>query len=362
MLFQKSDTLLTQAQITEWLKALRGKPYNPSSEFDVTAIFRVTSGSQDMYYFAGVNVENSDLRLSSHAEEGCIAAIATALGKKAQIVEGWVMGAPKKLQSGDNDPLTDCQVSCCGKCRQQIANLAEPSTPIHSVSLNGHVSYTTVAEFLPDAFTFRQFAPELLNNTFSFEEALSVQQISDKLVRSGNELTEAEIFAWLQSLESIDYATQTSQAVVVKLSDYHYVAGVSVEEAAYVSISAMQSAMAIAHAHWGKAVIEEVWVLSDNKNQVMKIEKKQSKTQVLTQFSAYQKSSQTRQSFIPLPLSSVQVLGEFAADDKVAINMFNPSGACRSITLDESAKLIPTFAKRSLESEAVQHKPKVRKA
>ena len=145
--FRKSHTPLTQEDITQWLREMRDTPYVAASGFAVTCVFRAKIGDDDSYYFTGVNVENPDHRLATHGEEGGIAAIATALGKKAEIVEGWVMGAPKDLKVGDDSFLANNCVSCCGKCRQQIAGLAAPSVAIHSISLNGAIKKPLSATF-----------------------------------------------------------------------------------------------------------------------------------------------------------------------------------------------------------------------
>lgn len=185
-LFRKSATPLTQQDITQWLREMRGNPYVTASGFDVTAVFRAKVGDDDTYYFAGVNVENPHHRLSTHGEEGCISAIATALGKNAEIVEGWVMGAPTNLKAGDDHALANNCVSCCGKCRQQIASLANPAVQIHSVSLNGAIKTTTVGDFLPDAFTYKQFMTEVGGNSANNSpfSTPTAEQVESRLIRA----------------------------------------------------------------------------------------------------------------------------------------------------------------------------------
>ena len=340
LLFKKMDRELNQEEVTQWLRELRGHPYNPASGFDVTAVFRVKFRGKATYYFAGVNVENPHLRLSTHAEEGCIAAMATAFGKGAEIVEGWVMGAPNTVKPGDGSPMADIQVTCCGKCRQQIAGLAEPDVVMHSISLNGAHQPTTVGTFLPDVFTFKQFAPDALQP--SYVGALVESDIHNRLVRE-KDLSESDIFNWLKSLEGIDHATQTSQAVILKLTGNRYVAGVSIEEAAYVSIEPIQSAIAIANTLYGKSVnVEAVWTLSKSKKQLQA----NTSSSEFPLLDVYKMKSQQPldHSFTPLPLSSIQVLAQFSVDQNIPIHMFNESGEKQVIPLNESAKCIPTFA------------------
>lgn len=344
-LFKKTDKPLSQEEITEWLRELRGHPFNAASGFDVTAVFRVKVGEEDTYYFPGVNVENIDHRLGTHAEEGCIAAMATAFGKGAEIVEGWVMGAPKELKKGDQHFLADNMVTCCGKCRQQIAGLADPSVTIHSISLNGEHKQKTVGELLPDVFSFRQFAPELLNASPRQGQTLSEFEIERKIIREGEELSEKEIVQWLQELESIDYATKTQQAVVLKLTNNIYVAGVKVEEAAYVDIDPIQSALTIACASQKQVCVEEVWTFSQNRNKAealstSKVGLEKELTPLFAGFKSFNKEDET---FTPLTLSSVQFLAQFAAHGKIPIHMVNAKGQTESIPLNESANLILTL-------------------
>lgn len=337
MLFRKSDRALSQEEITHWLKELRGRPYNPSSGFDVTAVFRVKFKDEATYYFAGVNVENPHLRLSTHGEEGCIAAMTTAFGKGAEIVEGWVMGAPKSTQPNVSNPLADIQVSCCGKCRQQIVGFADPSVVIHSISLNGAHQQTTVGEFLPDAFSFKQFAPDALQP--SHVGVLSELDIQQRLTRQG-ELSEEEIFTWLNSLEGIDHATQTSQAVVLKLSGDQYVAGVSIEEAAYISIEPIQSALAIANTALGNAFnVEAVWSLSKAKKQLSV----SSSSSAFPALDTFKRKTQLEDAFIPLPLSSIQVLAQFAVNNSIPIHTFNEQHKKQTVLMNETVNCIPTF-------------------
>ena len=340
LLFRKSDVELSQEEITHWLRELRGHPFNPSSGFDVTAVFRAKFRGDASYYFAGVNVENPHLRLSSHGEEGAIAAIATAFGKGGEIVEGWLMGSPNTAKPGDDNPLANIQVSCCGKCRQQIAGLANSDVVIHSISLNGAHEKTTVGEFLPNVFTFKQFAPDALQP--SYVGPLSVEDIQNRLYRDG-ELGEEEILSWLKSLESIDHATQTSHAVILKLSGNKYVAGVSVEEAAYVSIDPISCAIAIANTVFGNTVnVEAVWTLSKNKKRV----ESSATSSTFPLLDAYKKQQALDDTMTPLPLSSIQVLMQFAASDTIPIHNFSERGNKEVYPLNESALHIPSF-KRS---------------
>lgn len=361
-LHRKSKTRLTQEEITQWLIDLRGHPFNPASGFDVTAVFCSQVPNDDTYYyFAGVNVENSDHRLSTHAEEACIAAMVTAFGKNAEIVEGWVMGAPKALKPGSSEPLADNKVSCCGKCRQQIVGLADSSVQIHSVSLNGAIESTTVKEFLPNPFSFRQFITELMDKFKTTvgqvlgiaEHSLSqvpveMKSFEHQLIRS-QELSEREIFEWLTQLESVDYASQSSHAAVLKLSNGSYVAGVSIEEAAFVSINPIQSAIAIANTAYKDVEVAQVWTYSKHNKPLAAAMSKPVLTndsEVKTVLNAFKQVSSATpyidETFTALPLSAIQVLGQFAPNT-IKINMFNAAGKTKAITMHESAREFPAY-------------------
>ena len=326
-IFRKTDKPLTQEEITQWLRDLRGNPYVPGSGFDVTAVFRAKLGNDDTYYFAGVNTENSDHRLSTHGEEGCISAMTTALGKQAEFVEGWVMGAPSELKPGSDSPMADVKVTCCGKCRQQVAGFAAPEVKIHSVSLNGEMESTTVGEFLPGAFSFRQFAPELAaeQKTRHFIKPPSAEEAQNRLIRRGVELSQEDIFAWVKDIDPVDFASQTSKTVVVKLANGAYVAGSSVEDAAYVSINPLQSAMAIATGEFGKQEVLEVWTFSRGRGGKELPE------------DAHQ----------PLNLASIQALAEFARNKEIPIHLFNGKGETKDIKLKNAVQYTPTFMEPS---------------
>lgn len=329
-IFRKSETPLSQEEITEWLRSLRGTPFVPASGFDVTAVFRARIGDDDTYYYAGVNVENPHHRDSTHGEEGVIAAIATSLGKNAEIVEGWVMGAPAYLQEGDDSPLANSPVSCCGKCRQQIAGLAAPDTVIHSIALNGQHEETTVAEFLPNAFTFQQFDPDLIAaHTPEARRAVaapSEEEAQRRLIRHDGELSQKDILDWLQELESVDFASKTSQAVIVRLTNGAYVAGVKVEEAAFVSMDAVQSAMAIAIAEFGNEPVCEVWSFAKGRDG----------------------HEIDLEDYTPLTLPGVQVLAQFAAHKKIPIHLVNGDGEQKDLWIESSGHYVPTFSQPTI--------------
>lgn len=352
-ILKKSDIVLTRDQIKEWLIALRDYCYHPSSGFAVTSVFRAKAKGDDAhYYFAGVNVENFDNRLSTHAEEGSIAAMITTLGKSAEITEGWVMGAPLRLNPGDDDPLANNNVTCCGKCRQQIAEFAEGNVIIHSVSLNGEFKQTTVDKFLPDAFCFKDFSTDMIKHTNASFEGVSQKDLEKKLIRHVEKaLSEKEIFHWLEQLESIDYASKAGQAVVLKLEDNHYVAGVNIENAAYISISPMQCAIANAKTICKTISVEQVWVITQvrNDNFFSTFTSEEKNFSLLKEFKQAKKSSLVvAKACQPLTFSSLQILSQFAKNDNIPIHLLNSDGSKSEIQFNESFQFPVTFPREKI--------------
>ncbi len=313
---------LRKAEIYRWLCALRSRSYVPESGYAVAAVFRVKSAGADDCYFAGVNVENVDHRLSTHGEEGAISAIVTALGKNAKIAEGWVMGAPRHVRAGDNGIEADHFASCCGKCRQQIAGMSSPRAKIHYMSLNGAVETTTVGKFLPEPFVFDAFISGLAGSLVK-DKGISLAAGRKKLLRKGP-CTDKQISGWLKSLESVDYATHISQSVVLKLDNGHYVAGTRVEDVAFIDISSAQAAVAVAAAAFGAFKIEGAWVYTRGRD----------------------KKNLPAQATGLLPLSALQVLSEFAKNKKTPIRFLRDKGTPVKKTLAAAVAVAPVKSQK----------------
>ncbi|MBQ4875339.1 MAG: hypothetical protein HRK26_04445 [Rickettsiaceae bacterium H1] len=315
-IFRRTSQELTDQEVQDWLYELRINAYVPDSDFAVTAVFKAKISNERNYYFAGVNVENPDHRLSTHAEEGSIAAMVTSLGKYVEIEEIWLMGAPKELKQGTDDPKGNIEASCCGKCRQQIVNFADEEVPVHYISLNGSIKTTTTGKFLPNRFT-------LLGKRKNIKEIIppSAEQVKQQLIRSGVELSQKDIFDWLNSLESADFITGISDTLLLKLDNDSYVAGVKVEDPSYVDISAMQNAVAIVIGEFGKREVTEVW--------------------------SYRKSEGKKKvpddAVQPLNLSSIQTLAQFSAGRDIIIHLMNAKGENVDIRLSDTGYYIPTF-------------------
>lgn len=264
---------LTPAQVAQWMTELRAHPYVPESGFLVTAVMR--SGD---FYFGGVNVENKDHRLSTHAEEACLAALAVTLGKRARVDEIWVMGA-----------------TCCGKCRQQISGFAAPDTVVHYLKNDGTPDVdTTVGGFLPGTFTLSKFAAE----------RTGARPVATDTVRQGP-LDAAALFDWLHQVESVDFFSNVPQAAILQLDNGSYAAGGKIEDEAFLSMTALQSAQAVAVTAFGPRIrVDAAWILTP----------------------------------APLPLSALQVLMQLAARPDIPVHFFAPDGTCRTLSLPDAAR------------------------
>jgi cytidine deaminase len=315
--FRKGN--LSPAEITQWLLDLRAHSSTPESGFNVSGVFRAKLGGVEDYYFGGVNVENTDHRLSTHGEEGGMAGILTGLGKHGEIVEGWVMGAPRDVTPHDGSHFAAAFISCCGKCRQQIAGIAGDAVKIHSVSINGEVQSTTVDEFLPDKFSFRQFIPEISVTANSTVSAPSAAEVESRLMRATPQ-TAGQIRDWLQSLESIDYVTKISQSAVVRLDNDCYVAGTRMEEAAFQSMNAAQAALAVATTEFGARLVQEVWVYTRGRDD----------------------KALPPDAYGTLPLSALQIFFQFAANKAIPVHFLNDSLQPLTMSLLQAAEVAPT--------------------
>ncbi len=106
----------------------------PYSRFRVGACVRAASGR----LYAGCNVENASYGLTQCAEATAIGAMVT--GGDREIVEVVI--------------LTERPELCppCGRCRQQLAELAKPGVRVHLCGPQGGQLTTTLGELLPLAF------------------------------------------------------------------------------------------------------------------------------------------------------------------------------------------------------------------
>ena len=134
-----SNLSLTIEQFIEAAKQARENAYVPYSGFKVGAVVLDSAGQ--LHY--GCNVENAAYGPTNCAER-------TALFRA--VADGCQPGTFQAVAvTGD----TDHPISPCGVCRQVLAELCAPETPVILSNLKGDYSVTTVSELLPGAFTSR---------------------------------------------------------------------------------------------------------------------------------------------------------------------------------------------------------------
>ncbi len=122
------DDLLAAARTAQ------ANAHAPYSHFAVGAAVRTASG----HIFAGSNVENVSFPEGICAEAAAIGAMVTS-GERS-IVE--------VLTIADGDRVT----TCCGGCRQRLAEFASADTPVHAAGPEGIRRTFTLGELLPAAF------------------------------------------------------------------------------------------------------------------------------------------------------------------------------------------------------------------
>ena len=115
-------------------RAAQANAHAPYSHFPVGAALRTSSGR----IFAGSNVENVSFPEGICAEAAAIGAMVTA-GDRV-IVE--------VLTIANGDEVT----TCCGGCRQRLAEFAASDTPVHAAGPEGIRRSFTLGELLPAAF------------------------------------------------------------------------------------------------------------------------------------------------------------------------------------------------------------------
>lgn len=313
------------AEMHAWLRRLRLRAYAPGSHYKVADALGMRCADGGMLWFGGVNVECLDLRQTVHSEECAIAFMVTALGKAAAIHEGWVLGAPEHLTGPCDHPLADRDGQPCGNCRQQIIGLAASNDiPIHCLSLNGRDVVKTIGQLLPDDFQFEDFNPDAAASRNAARGTTAPRDpdaIIDRVLRRGP-LTRDQVFTWLDQLESVDYASLVGQSVILGLDNGFYVAGVKVENAAYTGLNAMQAALGIATANFGKVRVNEIYALSKSRRPDMP----------------------SHDMIYPLSLPAIQGLNEFVAGADIPLSLFTENGDVAMMHYADATDCFSNFA------------------
>ena len=135
-----SPTQLDPSQLSELIRQaeeVAHHAYAPYSNFFVGAALLLESGE----VVTGCNVENASYRLTSCAEQAAIARAVAQHGPTIRIRAVIVANLAK----------VPCQP--CGACRQTILEFAKPDTLIGYPAADGQLTFCTMAELLPAAFT-----------------------------------------------------------------------------------------------------------------------------------------------------------------------------------------------------------------
>ena len=115
-------------------RAVRENAYAPYSNFKVGAAIRSTLGA----VYTGCNVENVAYPEGTCAEAGAIAAM---------IAAGDTRIAEIAVIADSPQPI-----SCCGGCRQKIAEFADGDVQVTLTTVDGNTAVTSVAALLPGSF------------------------------------------------------------------------------------------------------------------------------------------------------------------------------------------------------------------
>lgn len=309
--FVRSFQTLDEKTILPWLRDVRTKAYAPSSGYRVGAILIVKTSS-GFLGFAGVNVESIEHRLSIHGEEGALSALITTLGPDVAIESAWVIGGV------DHDgPESDIVAHCCGNCRQQLAGIARvPDIRVRNCALSGRVVDTALNDLLPDSFSFDNFNAESSALRSRAIATITPDQDVASLTRRAVRQDPHDIpalRAWAADLNSLNYASHTSQTVILALDNGAYVAGVKVENAVFTGLSAMQAALAIANVSqkpgWS---VSEAFVFSERGGDAGPLRDDE---------------------IMPLSLSALQILSEFSKSSIIPVTHLCANGDGLTLTL-----------------------------
>jgi cytidine deaminase len=126
--------------LLEAARAVRVNAHVPYSHFAVGAAIRTSSGK----IFAGANVENASYPEGICAEAAAIGAMVSA-GER-EIAEVLTVAGGEHL------------VTCCGGCRQKLAEFAGPATPVHAADPDGVLQTFALGELLPASFGAKHLA------------------------------------------------------------------------------------------------------------------------------------------------------------------------------------------------------------
>ena len=128
--------MIDEKKLVEMAIKGREKSYSPYSKFKVGASILLKNGE----YILGCNVENASYGLCNCAERTALFKMISEGYTKEDVVAFSIVG-------DTTDPI-----SPCGACRQVMAELLKPETPVVLANLKGATKTFTVAELLPYGF------------------------------------------------------------------------------------------------------------------------------------------------------------------------------------------------------------------
>lgn len=132
-----TDSML--ASVYEAACEARERAYAPYSKFLVGAAVLLTSGK----IFSGHNIENASYGATVCAER-------TAIWKAVSEESVGLRDIACLVLVTDTQPAAPP----CGQCLQVMAEFMKPDTPVHLANLQGIERSLTLAELLPESFSF----------------------------------------------------------------------------------------------------------------------------------------------------------------------------------------------------------------
>ena len=129
--------MITKEQLASIATDNRKYSYSPYSNFKVGAAILLRDG----VVIPGANIENSSYPLCNCGERNAIFNAYCHGYKKSDIVMLAISADSKR------------PVSPCGACRQVMAELLDPDTPVILTNVVGDIMETTPRELLPYAFS-----------------------------------------------------------------------------------------------------------------------------------------------------------------------------------------------------------------
>jgi len=270
---QSYQQSLTSAQIAKHLADLRKNADCQASHFAVAAIIEIFRDNC-WYYFGGVNVEDLEQhRMTLHAEHNALTTAMAFLGPNIRISRVWVMAAPEILSTNTENPLGNNAAGPCGQCRQVLKSKADEKTEIISITLNGKIqSLGALDDLLPNAFSERDLGTHKKPAaTYSSIFSSRKNRISLLDFINAPPFDAETLTPYLYLLNSNLLFLQTESTLpglILRLSNGYFVPAVRCEDAAFLTVDPVYTALGQATSRFGKeqVCIEEIHLLGPKEN------------------------------------------------------------------------------------------------